>query len=241
MRPLLIAHRCGPSIYPEQSVASAQYALRCHADMVEMDVQFTSEGVPVICHDLNTERVFGVDCLVRDMSYETFMALRHVKDRSYASHSLDDVLSVGVAPLLLHQKLSGKPLQEVMRHLLAFDYGDKAVIGVQYPQDVDIVKSMSPSTRTLAFMPELSLLESFLPTQTDAIRLWENWVTPERIAQIHQSGHQMWIMAGLPTPEGVGYTTEEKMREWVQMGVDGILVNDVPWAVDILHGLENKA
>lgn len=48
-------------------------------------------------------------------------------------------------------------------------------------------------------------------------------------------------MAGLPTPEGVGYTTEEKMREWVQMGVDGILVNDVPWAVDILHGLENKA
>ena len=82
MRPLLIAHRCGPSIYPEQSVASAQYALRCHADMVEMDVQFTSEGVPVICHDLNTERVFGVDCLVRDMSYETFMALRHVKDRS---------------------------------------------------------------------------------------------------------------------------------------------------------------
>ena len=153
MRPLLIAHRCGPSIYPEQSVASAQYALRCHADMVEMDVQFTSEGVPVICHDLNTERVFGVDCLVRDMSYETFMALRHVKDRSYASHSLDDVLSVGVAPLLLNQKLSGKPLQEVMRHLLAFDYGDKAVIGVQYPQDVDIVKSMSPSTRTLAFMP----------------------------------------------------------------------------------------
>ena len=96
------------------------------------------------------------------------------------------MLSVGVAPLLLHQKLSGKPLQEVMRHLLAFDYGDKAVIGVQYPQDVDIVKSMSPSTRTLAFMPELSLLESFLPTQTDAIRLWENWVTPERIAQIHQ-------------------------------------------------------
>lgn len=62
-----------PQYLPGAIRASAQYALRCHADMVEMDVQFTSEGVPVICHDLNTERVFGVDCLVRDMSYETFM------------------------------------------------------------------------------------------------------------------------------------------------------------------------
>ena len=40
MRPLIIAHRCGPGRFPEQSLASARHALALGADLVEMDVRF---------------------------------------------------------------------------------------------------------------------------------------------------------------------------------------------------------
>ena len=68
MQPILIAHRCGPDVYPEQSIASARHALSLGADFVEMDIQYTCDGIPVICHDPNVERIFGMDKLCSDMT-----------------------------------------------------------------------------------------------------------------------------------------------------------------------------
>ena len=101
----LIAHRCGPSKYPEQSIASARHALLVGADMVEMDIQYTSDGIPVICHDPNTKRMFGEDCLVENMDYNHFMSLRQVQDSAFPSHSLENVLESNVQPVLFHCKI----------------------------------------------------------------------------------------------------------------------------------------
>ena len=80
VRPLIIAHRCGPGRFPEQSLASARHALALGADLVEMDVRYTRDGAPVICHDENALRVFGVDRRCGEMSLEEFRALRHADD-----------------------------------------------------------------------------------------------------------------------------------------------------------------
>ena len=37
----LIAHACGPTIYPSNSILSAREALKNGAEMVELDLQFT--------------------------------------------------------------------------------------------------------------------------------------------------------------------------------------------------------
>ena len=235
MRPILIAHRCGPDVYPEQSIASARHALSLGADMVEMDVQYTCDGTPVICHDPNTARIFGVDKLCRDMTMQEFMALRHVQDRSYPSHSLRDVLSCGVKPILLHCKISGDPLKDLVRCILENGAEKDCVLGVLYDTDVDLVKSLCPSIRVLAFMPRVEQFEGFLRSSAENIRLWEDWVTQERYDMIRKAGKQVWIMAGKPTQMGVGYTTEEKMLEWIRMGVDGILINDIRWGKKVLE------
>jgi hypothetical protein len=41
-------------------------------------------------------------------------------------------------------------------------------------------------------------------------------------------------MAGKMTPEGVGYTTKENIKKFVEMGADGILVNDVSFLIGAL-------
>lgn len=234
MLPLLIAHRCGPDIYPEQSIASARHALSLGADFVEMDIQYTSDGVPVICHDPNTARIFGVDCLVKDMTFAQFMTLRHVSDSSYPSHSLHDVLISGVSPILFHCKISGEPLNDLVRCIVSHGFEKQCVIGVLYAEDAERIKSLCKDIRVLAFMPKLEQLDSFLSGPTEIIRLWENWVTPERVSRVRAAGKQLWIMAGSPTEKGVGYTCEESMRWWMQLGVDGILVNDIRWAKQIV-------
>ncbi len=235
MQPILIAHRCGPDVYPEQSIASARHALSLGADFVEMDIQYTCDGIPVICHDPNVERIFGMDKLCSDMTLNEFMTLRHVEDRSYPSHSLEDVLSVkDVRPILFHCKISGEPLKDLVSCIERFNFQKQCVIGVQYEKDVELVKVLCPDIHILAFMPRQEQMQGFLESECEIIRLWEDWVTDQQIDRIRDAGKKIWIMAGKCTPAGVGYTSEENMRYWINLGVDGILVNDIAWARKIV-------
>ena len=235
MLPTLIAHRCGPGIYPEQSMAAARHALRLGADLVEMDVRFTRDGAPVICHDANALRVFGVDRLCEDMTLREFEQLRFVDDTARGAHTLEDMLRSEISPILLHCKFSGERVTEVSRRILEFGAADACVLGVQTVRDVSRVVALAPSLRTLAFMPEPEQFDAFLNSPVTYVRLWEDWVTPGRIDAAHRAGKEVWVMAGQPEEGKVGYTDAENLRFWARMGADGILINDIGWALQVLR------
>ncbi|GAA2148756.1 glycerophosphodiester phosphodiesterase [Kitasatospora kazusensis] len=59
-RPVLaVAHRGDPYRFRENTLASVESALAAGADAVEVDVQLTRDGVPVLLHDLTLERLWG--------------------------------------------------------------------------------------------------------------------------------------------------------------------------------------
>ncbi len=53
---VLMAHRGWPARYPENSLAGVRAALDAGAAMVEVDVQLTADGVPVVLHDATLAR-----------------------------------------------------------------------------------------------------------------------------------------------------------------------------------------
>lgn len=57
---LVIAHRGASAYAPENTMSAFELALRQGSDMVEFDVQRTSDGVLVVFHDDTTERWNGV-------------------------------------------------------------------------------------------------------------------------------------------------------------------------------------
>jgi glycerophosphoryl diester phosphodiesterase len=56
VRPLIIAHRGASAAAPENTAAAFLAALDQGADMVEFDVRWSAEGVPVVIHDRTLER-----------------------------------------------------------------------------------------------------------------------------------------------------------------------------------------
>jgi glycerophosphoryl diester phosphodiesterase len=48
---LVVAHRGASALEPENTLASFESALRAGADVVELDVRLTADGVPVVLHD----------------------------------------------------------------------------------------------------------------------------------------------------------------------------------------------
>ena len=55
-RPLVISHRACDGYAPENTLAGIRAALEIGADAVEIDVQASADGVPVLMHDLTLDR-----------------------------------------------------------------------------------------------------------------------------------------------------------------------------------------
>jgi glycerophosphoryl diester phosphodiesterase len=59
--PTEIAHRAGADLAPEQTLAALDASLAAGATAMEIDVQLTSDGVPVILHDAGLARTTNVE------------------------------------------------------------------------------------------------------------------------------------------------------------------------------------
>ena len=57
--PKLVAHRGHAAHYPENSLPAIESALKAGACYVEVDIQLTADGVPVLFHDEDMQRITG--------------------------------------------------------------------------------------------------------------------------------------------------------------------------------------
>ena len=232
----IIAHRSGPSVYPEQTITSAKFALYCGADMAEVDVRYTKDKVIATCHDANAERVFGVDKKVSDMTAEEFLSLRHKSDPAFCSHLFEHYLKCGVAPLLIHVK-ENEVIPELLEMLNKYDYLDKTTLGVMDEKVIPQIKAFSDKLKVLAFMPKVEDIKAYAEAGADYIRLWQHWVNDESVKEVRKYPVELWIMTGV-TGKGddfVGVSTDEGLNKLLDVGVEGILINDVSILQDVLE------
>jgi glycerophosphoryl diester phosphodiesterase len=75
MQSILIGHRGEPSSYPENSLAGFEAVLQAGAAFIETDVQISSDGIPVLCHDPDVTRLTGRDDVVMQTDYATLSRL----------------------------------------------------------------------------------------------------------------------------------------------------------------------
>ncbi|MBL1259626.1 MAG: hypothetical protein COB33_003720 [Thiotrichaceae bacterium] len=58
--PKLVAHRGHASQYPENTLPAIESALKAGACYVEVDIQLTTDGIPVLFHDDDMQRITGI-------------------------------------------------------------------------------------------------------------------------------------------------------------------------------------
>jgi glycerophosphoryl diester phosphodiesterase len=66
----LIAHRGYRHRYPENSLKAVEAAIDCGAENIEVDIQFSRNLVPFLCHDASLERISGVNRIIMDCHSE---------------------------------------------------------------------------------------------------------------------------------------------------------------------------
>lgn len=225
-KPLIIAHRSGPILYPEQTVASARHALSLGADMVEIDVRLSRDGELLISHDKSAMRVFGVDSDVALMSAEEFLALRHKDAPDYSAHLLADYIDADIFPLLIHIKVSDA-VAPLLALLCERGCTDRVVLGVASPDEAREARAICPDVRLLSFAKREDIPE-MIGLGCEYIRLWEPWLNDELVATIKESGSRLAVMTGeAEAGYPVGEPSDAGLERVLSYSPDALLINDV--------------
>ena len=232
-RTLIIAHRGASRVAPENTLAAFNAAVQLGADAIELDAKLSADGVIVVHHDSTLDRTtsgFG------PVSSKTLSELRRLD-----------------AGMKFEGKFAGERIPTLKEVLEAV--GEKVLVNVEltnYAQPLDalpnvaislvrdlglerrvIFSSFNPvalmrAKRIAADIPVGLLLMPVEPrwvrgllqkvTQHEALHLEDGLVNAEAVAREHANGRvvNVWTV-----------NDAERMRDLVNMGVDG-LITDVP-------------
>lgn len=69
MPPLVIGHAAAAGEAPANTLAGVRAALDAGADAIEIDVQLSADGVPVLMHDITVDRTTNLRGRVRDLTF----------------------------------------------------------------------------------------------------------------------------------------------------------------------------
>lgn len=95
----LVAHRGYPLRYPENSLVGMRAVLEAGARLVELDVQVSRDGHPVVAHDHGLERVAGRWLEVTRTTLAELAAIA-VGERARFGHAFHDVRMPALADML---------------------------------------------------------------------------------------------------------------------------------------------
>ncbi|MEQ9545009.1 MAG: glycerophosphodiester phosphodiesterase family protein [Marinobacter sp.] len=210
------------SFAPENILSAIEQAIREGDDYIEVDVQITADGVPVLWHDADMNRIFGLKERISEVSYED---IRHrdagrwfnedfAEERiATLSQAIETVR--GRADLFLDPKPDRNTpnlAQAVVERLQRKNLVEGTVIAAADWTTLREVKQLEPELKT-------ALLAQFVvgplwEDNYDILGLRSNRATPAAAARAHRDNNELHV-----------WTVNHRaaMSRFVDMGVDNII------------------
>jgi glycerophosphoryl diester phosphodiesterase len=224
---LFAGHRGYSARYPENTLRSMRACLAAGAHGIEMDVRATADGVIVVCHDARVDRITNGTGRVDELTWESISRLDAGawKAPEFAGEGIPrfaavlDAFRDSSAMLLI--ELKADVGEEVVALIGARGMQRQCIVRSFSLDRIDRVKALAPDIRTQLIHYETEGWREAMHAAAaggHAITLHVNQVTAEKVAAAHAAGLVVYVS-----------TVDEldRIRELVDMGVDGIIGNHV--------------
>lgn len=245
-RPLVIAHRGGKGLWPENSLFAFERAVALGVDMLEMDLHLSADGEMVVIHDATLDRTTNGQGPVAALSLQHLQALdagyRWTADggQSYPYRgqgvripTFADVLErFPTTPKVIEIKVPDVGMEaRLCEALTAHDQTDRVIVGSFYERSLQAFREQCPAVATSAGPGSVRLLlalnlvglGSVLSPSYQALQIPERHsgltVASERLirtAQARGLSVQLWTINEQPV-----------MRRLLDLGAQG-LITDYP-------------
>jgi glycerophosphoryl diester phosphodiesterase len=243
-RRLVFAHRGGARLAPENTMAAIDNGLALGADGIEIDVQLSSDGIPVVIHDPTLDRTTDRTGPVKQLSAADLARVdagfRFEKDGTHPFRGkgvgiprLDAVLTKHTGTRVIIEMKGAEPelaraVGEVVRRT---DAVDRVCVSSFAQRTVDTLRDEFPELMSGASQEEArwALHRSWVRWPWTSERAYAAFQVPEHagrmrvvspnfVRHVHREGHvvQVWVV-----------NQPEDVRRLLDWGVDGI-ISDVP-------------
>lgn len=235
-RALVTAHRGDSKHAPENTLAAIRLAVDNQADIVEIDVRQTKDGVLVLMHDESLLRTTGVDKLVGEVDYDFVATLDPGSDFSeeYAGEkvpTLREVLEYGKENHIFYN-IELKPedyydnyVENIVALIEEYEYEEHCVIASMDQQVLKDMKQLKPELKTICILNVV--YGNFQDMEyVDGYSVRHNFVNKELVNKIHSFGKDIYVWT---------VNTETKIKNLLLLDVDSI-ITDVPYeAKEIIY------
>lgn len=232
----IVAHRGYSSMFPENTMAAFMGACELGVDYIELDVQLTADGIPVVFHDTDMARITGQSGLVSDYTYEELVSLDAGSwfDADFAGEKIPN----------LQEALEYISAQNCMVYLELKDCGEvpgfeECVVEMVHTTGMqDRVMYASFNYEYLRKIKEIDAESEILYNTTldkktmiqeypaEYYGLYLESATADLVETIHEAGGEVFVWT---------VTTPQEMVNLTDMGVDGIVTNYPGLAKVMIH------
>lgn len=249
-RPLVFAHRGGAKLAPENTMAAFDNGIALGADGIELDVQLSSDGVPIVFHDpvldRTTDRSGPVSRLSADELARVDAGFRFAqagtqpfRGQGIGVPRLEDTLRRFPSARLIIEMKGAEPelARAVAQVVRRTDAVERVCVGSFSQVPLDTLRRESPEIATSASPPEArwTLHRSWIRWPRRSQRPFIAFQVPERrgrfrvvsphfVRQVHREGRvlQVWVV-----------DSEADARRLLSWGVDGLITDRPDVAVAV--------
>jgi glycerophosphoryl diester phosphodiesterase len=245
----VIAHRGGANLAPENTLAAFKNAIQLGVDMIEIDIEQTSDSVVVVIHDRTINRTTTGSGAVDSLTYDEIRALDAGSwfDSRYKDEripTLDEAMELiaGKVVLLIEIKSGGERYPGIEQRTIESiqKYNAKSWVIVQSfnLKAVERIEAMDPEVKTYYLLGrnfteyfDMHFTEEKQPEDKafsfDGLAVHHSQLTDENIPIMQNYGLDVFTWT---------VDEPEEMQRLIDAGVDGI-ITDAP---DVLLQVVSK-
>lgn len=231
MRPLVISHAACAGHAPANTLAGIRKAIELGSQAIEIDVQLSADGVPVLMHDLTVDRTTNGKGKVAKLTLAELQALDAGGERV---PTLAEVLDLTKGKVLLVTEIKQAGIAEqVSRVVHRAKALDEVMTWSFYPKALEGMRAVEPripsallvDAATIAKWPDVR--KRALKLGVQGVSLFFLGINDAIVESCRKSGLALYCW----TPDEV-----PQIKSLVALGVDGICSNYPDRVVNVLAG-----
>ncbi|WP_244548414.1 glycerophosphodiester phosphodiesterase [Bosea vaviloviae] len=243
-RPLVIAHRGGALLAPENTAEAFRAAAAAGADMVETDLRLTVDAVLVCLHDADLKRLCGDPRAVAEIDLATIRRLlpsvMTLQDAIAASAPLGLLLDVK----LTERAVVSRILPRILAELSEAGAAGRILLGLRDLDLIAMARAQAREVALLAFAADPDSAARARAAGANWFRLWQGTATAKRAAAVRAEGLKLAVMVGQPRsvalpdypPFPVGRVDREGLDRLLALSPDAVLLDDPRLLVEARAG-----
>lgn len=230
--PQIIAHRGASHEAPENTLAAFNLAIELGADAVELDVDLTCDGVPIVIHDDTVDRTTNGHGATADLPFNVIRTLDagSWKDPKYAGEKIPTLAEV--FETMAHKLWINVELKKMSLKDNGLEIKVAQLIQKMNLQKRVIISSFNPFAIRQIKQFDSSLPIALLTATSEPLYLRDAWLEPLLALAARHPQHTQLKAKGVAHYQRGGkrvnvWTVDDPadIKIFAQQGVDGIITN----------------